>query len=84
MDQTACKDLDMNDFRHITKFFLSYNSKPTSATQLSINIKIEGVKIICIGDQQIFDKPYFEALEVSSADLISFKHDTSDIAKRII
>jgi hypothetical protein len=31
LDPTACKDLDMNDFRHITDYFLSYNYKPAPA-----------------------------------------------------
>lgn len=33
IDQTACKDLDMTDFRDVVDYFLSYNYKPTSATQ---------------------------------------------------
>jgi len=29
----ACKDLDMNDFRHVTDFFLSYGYRPAPAQQ---------------------------------------------------
>ena len=83
IDPTACKDLDMNAFRHITDFFLTYNSKPAPATQKSKDIKVKGVKINCIGDETMFNKPHYEAIEVSSTDPIFFKHDTSDIAKRI-
>lgn len=82
-DQTTCRDLDMSEFRHITDYFLSYNSNPTAAPQQSIGIKIKGVKINCIGDQTMLNKPHFEAVEVSSTDLIFSEHDTSDIAKCI-
>jgi hypothetical protein len=73
----------MNDFRHITDYFLSYNPNPTTAPQQFSGIKIKGVKINCISDQKMFNKPYFEAVEVSSADLIFSEHNTSDIAKCI-
>ncbi|KAK2781024.1 hypothetical protein FQN52_001915 [Onygenales sp. PD_12] len=83
IDQPKCKDLDMNDFRHITDYFLSYGYEPAPAAQQSIGINIKGVKINCIGDQKMFNKPHFEAVEVPSTDPIFSKHDTSDIAKRI-
>ncbi|KAL9607222.1 MAG: hypothetical protein Q9167_007844 [Letrouitia subvulpina] len=82
-DPTDCKDLDMNDFRHIADFFLSYNFTPTPATQQSISTKVKGVKINCLGDQKMFNSPCFEELEISSTDPIFFNHDTSDIANRI-
>lgn len=83
IDPTICRDLDMNDFRHVADYFLSYNVNPTPAPQPSFGIKIKGVKINCLGDQKIFSKPHFEAVEVSSTDLIFSEHDTSDIAKCI-
>ncbi|KAF2238775.1 hypothetical protein EV356DRAFT_563484 [Viridothelium virens] len=83
IDQTNCKDLNMNDFRHITDYFLSYNTNHTPAIQQSIGIKMEGVKINCVGDQKIFNKPYFEPIEVSSVDPIFSEQDSSDIAERI-
>lgn len=83
IDQTTCKDLDMNDFRHITDYFLSYGYKPAPPTQRSTEVKIKGVKINCLGDQKMLNKPHFEAVEIPSTDPIFSKHDTSDIAKRI-
>lgn len=82
-DPTICRDLDMNDFRHITDYFLSYNTKPAPAPQQPLDTMIKGVKINCVGDQKMFNKPHFEAVEVSSNDLIFSEHDTSDIAQRI-
>jgi len=32
IDQTTCKDLDMNDFRHVADYFLSYDYKPAPTT----------------------------------------------------
>ncbi|KAL9086506.1 MAG: hypothetical protein Q9165_007122 [Trypethelium subeluteriae] len=83
IDQPVCKDLDMNDFRHITDNFLSYNSNHTPAIEQSIDIKIEGVKINCVGDQKTFNKPYFETIGVSSLDPVFIEQESSDIAKRI-
>ena len=83
IDQTACKDLDMTDFRHIADYFLSYGYKPTPATQQTTGKKVKGVKINCVGDCKMFNKPHFEAVEVSSTDPIFSEHDTSDIAERI-
>lgn len=71
------------DFRHIADFFLSYGYKPKPATQQTSDIKVKGVRINCIGDRKMFNKPYFEAVEVSSTDSIFSEHDTSDIAECI-
>jgi hypothetical protein len=83
IDQTASKDLDMNDFRHITDYFLSYDYKPTPATQQPTDINVKGVRINCIGDMRAVSEPHFETVEVSSTDPIFTEHDTSDIAQRI-
>lgn len=83
VNQTDCRDIDMNDFRHITDYFLWYNSEHTPATQPSPGAKVEGVKINCLGDRKMFSKPYFEAVEVSSTDPIFSGYDTSEIAKRV-
>ena len=83
IDPVICRDLDMNDFRHIVDYFLSYNVNPTPVLQQSFGTKIKGVKINCLGDEKMLSKPHFEAVEVSSTDLIFSEHDTSDIAKRI-
>ena len=82
-DQRFCKDLDMNDFRHIADYFLSYKTEPTPTPQQYPSTTIKGVMINCIGDQKMFGKPRFEAVEVSSTDLIFSEHDTSQIADRI-
>ncbi|KAL7625809.1 hypothetical protein AAE478_005032 [Parahypoxylon ruwenzoriense] len=85
IDQTTCRDLDMNDFRHIADYFLSYgNEDLTPRTQQSTTApKVKGVRINCLGDQKILNRPHFEAVEIPSTDPIFSKHDTSDIAKRI-
>jgi hypothetical protein len=83
VDQTACKDLDMNDFRHITDYFLAYDYNPVFATHQSTDIKVKGVKINCLGDRIMFSKPDFEAVQVSLIDPIFAEHDTSDITNRI-
>jgi hypothetical protein len=83
IDPTACRDLDMNDFRHIADYFLSYNYEPAPATQQSTEIKVKGVKINCHGDRVMVGKPHFEAVEVASTDPIFTEHDSSDIMNRI-
>lgn len=82
-EQIDCRDLDMNDFRHVTDYFLSYCYKPAPAPQQSIGARVKGVKINCIGDQKMFNKPHFEAVEIPLTDPIFSKHDISDIATRI-
>ncbi|KAF1981305.1 hypothetical protein K402DRAFT_342719 [Aulographum hederae CBS 113979] len=44
---------------------------------------IKGVKINCLGDEKVFGKPHFEAVEVPLSDSIFFTHRTSPIAERI-
>ncbi|KAF1812295.1 hypothetical protein P152DRAFT_458677 [Eremomyces bilateralis CBS 781.70] len=74
----------MDHFRHITDYFLSYGRKSVPATQQPIGPKIKAVRINCIGDQKMFNKPDFEAVEISPTDPIFSKpDDTSDIADRI-
>ena len=88
IDPTLCKSLDMNDFRHIADYFLSYNYKPASGTQQPVSIKtesvmIQGVRINCVGDEKLLKKPHFEAIDVPLTDPVFSRHDTSDIAERI-
>ncbi|KAI2634751.1 hypothetical protein GGS26DRAFT_551210 [Hypomontagnella submonticulosa] len=83
IDPIACRDLDMNDFRHISDFFLSYGRALQPATQKPIGEKIKGVRINCVGDQRVFNKPKFEAVEILPTDPIFSDHDSSDITKRI-
>ncbi|KAK8008203.1 hypothetical protein PG991_010754 [Apiospora marii] len=81
-DQTRYRDLGMNDFRHLTDYFLScgYEPLPASPEQPS---PVKGVMVNCEGDQAAFNKPQFEAVDVSHSDPIFFDGDTSDVADRI-
>ncbi|KAI9891948.1 MAG: hypothetical protein M1814_002142 [Vezdaea aestivalis] len=81
IDQTRCRDLDMKDFRDVADYFLWYEHKPGPAVQVPTGKVVEGVRINCLGDRMLFDKPQFEAIEVPSGDLIFSEHDMSDIAK---
>jgi len=44
---------------------------------------IKGVRINCIDDQEMCNKPHFEGVEIPSTDPIFSEHDTSEITKRI-
>ncbi|UKZ61284.1 uncharacterized protein TrAtP1_002551 [Trichoderma atroviride] len=78
IDQQKCRDLDMEDFRHIFDYFLSYNAIPATAAQT-----IKAVRINCFGDQKMCNRPAFESVEILSTDPIFNDHDTSEIANRI-
>ncbi|KAK1252059.1 hypothetical protein MKX08_003246 [Trichoderma sp. CBMAI-0020] len=78
IDPKKCRDLDMEDFRHVFDYFLSYNFIPATAAQT-----IKAVRINCFGDQKMCNKPVFESVEILSDDPIFSNHDTSDIANRI-
>lgn len=79
---TAYRDVTMDDFRHIANFFMSWT--PTSAPgELWVSIPVQGVRLNCIGDQELFGRPVFEHVTVASNDPIFNDHDTSDIADRI-
>lgn len=78
LDQPACKDIDLVDFRHVADYFLSYGYIPPKA-----QAKVKGVRINCVGDVKMFKRPPFEQVEVPTTDVIFTMHDTSDIANRI-
>lgn len=78
IDQERCRDLDMDDCRHVFDYFLSYNYIPETVTQT-----IKGVRINCLGDQKMCNRPAFESVEVLCTDPIFNTHDTSGIANRI-
>lgn len=78
IDLEECRDLNMDDFRHVFDYFLSYNYTPTTALQT-----IRAVRINCLGDQKLCNRPAFESVEVLPTDPIFNNHDTSDIANRI-
>ncbi|KAI1105466.1 hypothetical protein F4804DRAFT_304024 [Jackrogersella minutella] len=82
-DEHTCRDLDMCDFRHVIDYFLAHAYLPALPPQQSVIEKIKGVRINCLGDQKMCNKPQFEAVEIPSTDPIFFKHDDCDIAKRI-
>jgi hypothetical protein len=44
---------------------------------------IKGVRINCHGDEKIFNKPHFEAVDVRPTHPIFFEHSTSDVAERV-
>ncbi|KAI1261317.1 hypothetical protein F5Y18DRAFT_209159 [Xylariaceae sp. FL1019] len=84
-DPVYCRDIDMHDFRHIADYFVSYGSSLTSVPfELPMRLaKVKGVKINCLGDQQMFNKPHFEEIELAENHDIFSDHETSAIAKRI-
>ncbi|KAI1109964.1 hypothetical protein F5Y14DRAFT_444361 [Nemania sp. NC0429] len=66
LDCNFLRDIDMNDFRHIADYLISYGSNvPTSETPLS-DLKTKSVRINCLGDQRVCMRPHYEAVEVSS------------------
>ncbi|KAI0965358.1 hypothetical protein F4678DRAFT_476640 [Xylaria arbuscula] len=67
------RDIDLEDFRHITDYFITYDSSHG----------ILGVRINCRGDQEVLKKPPFEEVKLTPWDPIFTDHDTSDIAERI-
>ncbi|OMP83424.1 hypothetical protein BK809_0004805 [Diplodia seriata] len=73
----------MNDFRHVTDYFRSCGYEAAPATEQSTGGKLKGVRINCVGDQELLKRPHFEAVEILSTDPIFSKHDTSDIAQLI-
>lgn len=86
LDSYECRDIDMIDFRHIADYFVSYGSDLTSSMPIVLppNIgKIKGVRINCLGDRKMLNKPQFEEIELSARDTIFTEHDTSDIATRL-
>ncbi|KAK5174261.1 uncharacterized protein LTR77_001341 [Saxophila tyrrhenica] len=92
VDQAACRDIDVVDFRHIVDCLMSYDAKPeylrhdansSKPSTESSDTKILGVRINCVGDQGTCNRPQFEAVELSPSDPIFREHDTSDTADRI-
>ncbi|KAI1146017.1 hypothetical protein F4825DRAFT_441951 [Nemania diffusa] len=84
-DPAECRDIDMNDFRHVADYLNSYGSDLTSVPTISpaYGRKIKGVKINCLGDQKLFNKPHFEKIELSATNTIFEDYESSDIATRI-
>ncbi|KAI1828279.1 hypothetical protein F4861DRAFT_174509 [Xylaria intraflava] len=86
LNSPRCRDIDLNDFRHVADYFVSYGSDLASSTPLfppGNHEKIKGVVINCLGDQKMFNKPHFEEIELPETDTIFKQYCTSDIAYRI-
>lgn len=81
-DQDSCEDIDMNDFRHAVDNLLSYNYHPKGA-RLDRCPPAKGVRINCLGDQTMFQKPQFEAVEIPLDHPVFFEGDTPVIAERV-
>lgn len=44
---------------------------------------VRAVRINCFGDQMMYNKPHFEAVEISGTDPIFYNRNTSDVANLI-
>ncbi|KAK5635129.1 hypothetical protein RRF57_010841 [Xylaria bambusicola] len=88
LDPPECRDIDMNDFHHITDYFVSYASDlvslPASLPADTPGSRIvKGVRINCIGDEKMFKKPHFEEVQVLTSHSIFSEGESSEIAERI-
>lgn len=77
------KDITSTDFRHAIDYFCSYSPSILPAELPSSALKIQGVRINCVGDREMIRRPAFEVVAISPTDRIFYEHDTSDIADRI-
>lgn len=86
-DPLTCRDIDMNDFRHLADYFVSYGSNRTSISAVPPAAPtVKGVRINCLGDQKLFNRSPFEAVELprtTPSPFIPSLYEHSDIAKRI-
>ncbi|GAP90662.2 putative zinc finger mynd-type protein [Rosellinia necatrix] len=90
VDPERCRDVDMNDFRHIADYFVAYGSDRMSTPPTSSAASgrgrpgTKGVRINCLGDQKLFNRPHFEEVEVDVAYRTrTGDYEASEIAKRI-
>ncbi|KAH8161874.1 hypothetical protein CIB48_g6363 [Xylaria polymorpha] len=77
------KDLDMNDFRHITDYLFSCGFNLALPTPPCSLPKVKAVRINCVDGREALNRPLFEQVELSANDPIFTVHDTSDILDRI-
>lgn len=83
-----CRDLDMNDFRHIVDHLVSFGrwlpfvQSPPSTPGANV---VKGIRINCVGDQKVFNRPLFEPVDVADSHPIFDLAITNkpDIADRI-
>ncbi|KAB2576816.1 HIT/MYND zinc finger-like protein [Lasiodiplodia theobromae] len=88
LDQTVSRDLDLNDFRHLVDYLVTYLNHETDGAcrpDGNSNKKVKGVKINCQGDQDAFGLPAFQEVEVPGTHpiFVGVDHDTSEIAARV-
>lgn len=84
MDQEMCRDLDLNDFKYIVDYMITYDMEDREDGRARINgDKVKGVKINCEGDKRAFGLPEFETIDVPTTHPIFTDHGTSEIAERI-
>ncbi|KAI1739861.1 hypothetical protein F4680DRAFT_466018 [Xylaria scruposa] len=76
------RDLDMEDFQLIAKYFLSCGFNLSLPETPPIFPDVKAVRINCVGDK-ILNRPQFEQIELPANDPIFNIHDTSDILNRI-
>lgn len=87
-DPSACRDLDMSDFRYICDHLISYGRWSLDIHSFRMPSErgvVKGVRINCLGDRQVFGKPHYEPVDVPLIDPVfdDLWHDTSGIADRI-
>ena len=75
-------DIDLVDFRHVVDTFMNWKSEATVDHRFK-GSKVKAVKINCVGDQNVFKAPVFEAVEISVMHPIFSAHDRSAICDRI-
>lgn len=80
MNPRKYKDLELEDFRHIANYFLSYLYEPLPSSELP---KVKGVRINCLGDEKISKREHYEAVEIAMDDAVFIKHSKSHITARI-
>ncbi|KAJ8680481.1 hypothetical protein QAD02_016268 [Eretmocerus hayati] len=80
-EEITYRDLDMVDFRHIVDYLTESRDHRIPHT---IRPNTVGVRINCVGDRNICDRPYLELIEVPPTDSIFAEPNTdSDIASCI-
>jgi len=76
----------MSDFRFVVDFFFCYHAKlepPIFEASSQVEDTVEAVRVNCIGDRAILNRPHFEAVKISSEHPIFEKHISSDIGEHV-
>ena len=83
-DPTFYEDMTLADFRHVVDYFLSYGDEVVQGLQnLSIHTasKIHGVKVTCIGDQNVFGVEPYVPVEVPRDHQVFTMNKPTDISR---